>query len=106
MDVMGMDVETCHGHGLGLPGFRRRTPHNAETAALTTGSAVKARPAATRVLPTLWEGRCVPFTIADESVATVRSLRLFGVNGTVRVSVRVRVRVRVRFSGYVREGCT
>ena len=78
VDVMGKDVGTCHGQGLGLPGFRRRTPHNADTAAFTTGSDVKARPAATRVLPTLWEGRCVPLTMADDSVATVLNLRLFG----------------------------
>jgi hypothetical protein len=77
-DVIGKGAGTCHGQGFGLPGFRRRTPHNAETAALTAGSDVKATPAATRVLPTLWEGRCVPLTIADDSVATVRSLRLFG----------------------------
>ncbi len=71
-DVMGKGVGTCHGQGFGLPGFLRRTPHNAETAAFTTGSHVKATPAATRFLPTLCEGRCVPFTIADDSVATSR----------------------------------
>jgi hypothetical protein len=73
---MDKGAGTCYGTGFGLPGFRWRTPHNAETAALTTGSDVKATSAATRVLPTLWEGRCVPLTIADASIATVRSLRL------------------------------
>ncbi len=59
-----------------VSGFRLRTPHRFETACLSTGAAVMAKPASTIFLPTLWAARCVPFTMAAERDATVFRIML------------------------------
>jgi hypothetical protein len=59
-----------------LPGERRRTLHKVETAVLTSSGAVNAMPARIIFFPILWEGRCVPFMIACDNVATSRSFKL------------------------------
>ena len=61
-----------------VPGFRLRTPHRFETACLSTGAAVIAKPASIIFLPCLWAARCVPFTMALERDATVFSVMLSG----------------------------
>ena len=59
-----------------LPGDRRLTLHNFETAVLTSIGAVNAMPARIIFFPSLCEGRCVPFIIACDSVATSLSFKL------------------------------
>jgi hypothetical protein len=60
----------------GLPGDRRRTLHNLDTAVFTSSGAVKAMPACIICCPFLWAGLCVPFIIACDSVATSLSFKL------------------------------
>jgi hypothetical protein len=50
--------------------------YNFYTAVLTAIGAVTARPACITVFPTLCSGRCVPFVMACDMVATSRSFKL------------------------------
>ena len=50
--------------------------HNFDTAVFTAIGAVTARPACIMVFPTLCSGRCVPFIMACDMVATSRSFKL------------------------------
>ncbi len=81
------------GLGKGLPGDRWRIEHNVDTAFFTARGAVKANPALIMLLLALCSGRCVPFIIVCDKVATSRSFKL---GARVRVIVRVWVRVKGR----------